>query len=111
MPLCDFTDISLAYGLSQFRDAVGEWFCHPAVQLLRRYDLENQTELCHTLRVYLECERSYVKTAKQLYIHRNSLLYRIQRIQELTCLDFSDPSTRLHLLMSYAVQDRKETAV
>ena len=70
----------------------------------------NETKM-HTLRVYLECERSYVKTAKQLYIHRNSLLYRIQRIQELTCLDFSDPSTRLHLLMSYAVQDRKETAV
>ena len=51
------------------------------------------------------CSTAAWETAKRLFIHRNSLLYRVQRIEELTALDLDDPATRLHLLLSYAVLD------
>ena len=38
----------------------------------------------HTLMIYLYENCNLVKTAKKLYIHRNSLIYRIKKIEEIT---------------------------
>ncbi|WP_182185695.1 PucR family transcriptional regulator [Pectinatus frisingensis] len=51
---------------------------------LKRYDKENHTVLMHTLMIYLYENCNLVKTAKKLYIHRNSLIYRIKKIEEIT---------------------------
>lgn len=77
---------------------------HPALKCLRSYDEKHHTQLYLTLETYLQAERSYVKTAAALFIHRNSLLYRIERISELTGLDLESPDLRLHLLMSYQIE-------
>jgi hypothetical protein len=41
------------------------------------------TELLHTLRVYLFLDQNVTEAAKTLYIHRNTLLYRIRHIEKL----------------------------
>ena len=74
---------------------------HPAVDTLRAYDRENNTELAPTLRCYLENEQNTQKTAQKLYIHRNSLMYRMDRIKELVCIDLSDPEERHRLMITY----------
>ncbi|MBS1881824.1 MAG: PucR family transcriptional regulator ligand-binding domain-containing protein [Actinobacteria bacterium] len=48
------------------------------------YDDESGSELVETLRVYLECNRSPKRTADQLFIHNQTVHYRIKRIEELT---------------------------
>lgn len=68
--------------------------------------LKNMTQRIHTslyetLREYLECERNYVRTAERLFIHRNTLLYRLKRINDLTNLDLDDADVRLHIQLSY----------
>lgn len=40
-------------------------------------------ELVHTLEKYLECNYSRTLTAQKLHIHRNTLNYRLQKINEL----------------------------
>jgi hypothetical protein len=40
-------------------------------------------DLLHTLRVYLSLDQNVTETARALYVHRNTLLYRIRRIEEL----------------------------
>lgn len=50
---------------------------------LLRYDREKGGELLHTLETYIESNFSRTKTAEQLHLHRNSLNYRLQRIEEL----------------------------
>lgn len=77
---------------------------HPALKCLRAYDEKHHTQLYLTLETYLQCERNYVKTAEALFIHRNSLLYRIERIRKLTGLNLEAPDIRLHLLMSYHIE-------
>lgn len=79
--------------------------CHPALTVLNEYDKVNNASLYYTLRVFLAMERSYTQAAKKLYIHRSTLLYRIERILELTSLDLDDPETRLYLQLSYSIRD------
>lgn len=68
---------------------------------LRDYDAENNTELYHTLEVYLQLERNVVQTSKALFIHRSTLFYRLARIQKIVEMDLENESERLYLALSY----------
>ena len=83
-------------------DALG-LFCHPALSLLSRYDHKNGTDLYHTLEQFLACNCSIKDTAQTMFIHRNSLTYRLERIRTLTQLDLEDSQTRFLLEMSYRI--------
>ena len=50
---------------------------------LLQYDREKGGELVRTLETYIECNYSRTLTAQKLHIHRNSLNYRLQKINEL----------------------------
>lgn len=54
---------------------------------LQEYDQAHSTALLHTLCVYLLQEQNLHATARQLFIHRNTLVYRLQRIRTLLQLD------------------------
>ncbi|PLS15282.1 hypothetical protein CVD28_23430 [Bacillus sp. M6-12] len=59
--------------------------------------LKNAEEIKKTLKVYLSNEGHLKNTASKLYIHPNSLKYRIQKIEEILNLDLGHPETRLNL--------------
>lgn len=107
--LCRFADAALPYAMTLLRERAGAWLPHPALGTLRAYDAENGTDFCHTFAEYLRCERSLSATAQALGVHRNTLLYRIGRIQELTGLDTDDAALRFHLLLSLALEENVET--
>ncbi|MBV7389747.1 PucR family transcriptional regulator [Enterococcus alishanensis] len=79
-------------------------FCHPAVQKLREYDYFHQTTFSLTLKTYLDQAGSLKMTAAKLFIHRNTLLYRMDRIKELLAIDLEDPNLRFHLMVSYKIE-------
>lgn len=54
---------------------------------LDEYDSENNSSLSQTLLTYLECGQNIAQTAKQLYIHRNTMIYRMEQIQSI--IDFN----------------------
>ena len=58
---------------------------------LLAYDRDHGTELVSTLQVFLACSGSWSKAAEAMFIHVNSLRYRIRRIQELTGRDRALP--------------------
>lgn len=69
-------------------------FIHPMLRRLLDYDRTHDTTMLHTLSVYLNRESNLHETAAALYIHRNTLVYRLQRIRELLQLDLDDPDIR-----------------
>lgn len=70
------------------------------VRALERYDAERDTDLLKTLEAYLDAGGSLVEAAESLYVHRNTLLQRIERIQELTGRDLRNPQQRLNLVVA-----------
>ena len=78
-------------------------YCHPALSILSRYDSDSDANLYHTLEAYLASGCSVKATAERLFIHRNSLDYRLARIRELTGLDLADSNVRFQLAMSYRI--------
>lgn len=78
-------------------------YCHPALAILSRYDHANGTDFYHTLESYLNCGCSVKDTAQRLFIHRNSLNYRLERIRHLTQVDLDNSKVRFLLEMSYRI--------
>lgn len=86
------------------RDPMFRWFArHPGISVLEAFDFANHTELVKTLKVYLFCERSIKRAAGQLYIHRNTVLYRMDQIKEKGLFNLDDDSERQYLLLSLLV--------
>lgn len=59
-----------------------------------------QVELKNTLKTYLEFNCDISKTAEALFIHRNTVLYRIKRCEELLGRSIDDPNFNLGLRLS-----------
>ena len=56
---------------------------------LAEYDRQNDSELLPTLRSFLACHGSWSACARTLYVHVNTVRYRIRRIEVLTGRDLS----------------------
>ena len=82
-------------------------FCHQKVQELADYDRVHNTELCATLQVYLEQTKSLVHTAEILFIHRNTVRYRINKCMELMGTQFNDGSEVFSYILSLRMLDYK----
>ena len=79
------------------------------VEPLLAHDRARRSDLVRTLRVYLAAGANASEAADRLFLHRNSLLYRLARIEELTGLDLKDPRARLALQLGLlAIEWRKE---
>src|SRR5680860_975436 len=48
------------------------------------YDEEKRSQLLGSLRVFLEENRSWQRAAARLYVHKQTLVYRIGRVEQLT---------------------------
>lgn len=79
-------------------------FCHPVLQVLRDYDRANNTELYVTLRAYLENNKNLRATAEALFIHRNTLIYRINRINQLIKLNLNSAGVVNALMDSFRIE-------
>jgi purine catabolism regulator len=64
------------------------------------YDEQKGIDLLGTLEIYLATQGNVSETARQLGLHRQSLLYRLQRIEELTGGDLSQAQHRFALELS-----------
>ena len=77
-----------------------ETLYHPAFHVLYQYDQENKTEYLMTLASYLQNKCSVSSTAAALYIHRNSLQYRIKKIEEILDFKIATSEEREKMLFS-----------
>nr|WP_295969787.1 helix-turn-helix domain-containing protein [uncultured Bacillus sp.] len=92
--------------LYQLKDTkMAEMFIQTHLAPLLHYSKEKKIDLSQTLRVYLEHNGSIKETAEELFIHRTSLLYRLEKIELLLNVDLSDSEQRFNLLMAFKLND------
>lgn len=63
-----------------------------------------QKEYGTTLRLYLENNKSLTRTAQQMFLHRNTIAYRVNRIIELLGVDLDDPNQFLAVYLACYAQ-------
>jgi len=80
-------------------------FMHPAIHQMLLPAFARYRKYLRTLLLYLENERQLTLTARQLYIHKNSLFYRIGMLAEELMLNLEDPDERLRILLSLKMVD------
>ncbi len=71
-----------------------------AVQRLKHYDDQHGTELCDTLLTWLANDRNTAATADKMFLHRNTLMNRIKRIEEVMDVDLNDMNVRLRVVLA-----------
>ena len=74
-----------------------ERFYSDTIAPLVAYDEQYGTELVHTLETFLANDGSMAATYKQLFTHRHTIRYRLERVKELTGLDVNSTDGRERL--------------
>jgi purine catabolism regulator len=69
------------------------------------YDAARSGEMLTTLDAYLRCERSWVKTAKSMGVHRQTVVYRIQRVEEITGRRITDTAAIAEFWLALRARD------
>jgi sugar diacid utilization regulator len=64
------------------------------------YDESRNAELVSTLSSYLEAGGNYDHSARALGVHRNTLRYRLKRIQEISGYDLGEPDVQFNLQLA-----------
>lgn len=83
-------------------------FCHPTVPRIIQYDLENKTEYGKTLYFYIINFKDSLQTAKNLHTHRNTILYRIDKIKEIFNIDIHDGTLLIRIYISFKILELKQ---
>lgn len=83
-------------------------FYKEILEPLVKYDKEKGTELIETLNKYFECAGNLKKISEEMYTHYNTVIYRIQRIKEITGIDFENYDDRLNFQISLKILEMHE---
>jgi len=74
---------------------------HPLISLLIEWDRANGTDYMNILDVYLSCDRNVSACSKELFIHRTTMYYYIDKIFSIIGdVDLDDAKLRFDLLLS-----------
>ncbi len=79
-------------------------FCDRTLGALTEYDLRQHADLIKTLEAFFTCHGNLSQTAEMLIVHRNTLLYRMNRINDIAAIDLNRPETRLALHLALTVR-------
>jgi DNA-binding PucR family transcriptional regulator len=69
-------------------------FYTETVEPLAAYDEQYETELVRTIEAYLENDGNVTPTAEQLFTHRHTIRYRLERVKELCGHDITSTEGR-----------------
>lgn len=75
-----------------------EGYCYDTLKPLIDFDNKKSTEYLKTLKVYLKNNCSLVKAAEELFIHRNTMVYRVDKLKEFLHTDFEDMYVKAELI-------------
>ncbi len=72
---------------------------------LVNYDMLNGTDFTDFLGVYFDCNSSVKETADRLFVHRNTVNYKLGKIQSILGCDLNDFYTKTELLIALKLKE------
>ena len=77
--------------------------CHPSLLRLIEYDNENNTDYTRSLYTFIIHSKNITESAKASNIHRNTMFYRLEKIESIMDIDINNSNTFLHLHLSFKI--------
>jgi purine catabolism regulator len=106
MKVLSYDDLGIYKILSQdFLTEELEDFYNKTLKVLVDYDKNKSTELVKTLKAYFKYNGNLSKMSQYLYTHYNTVLYRINRIEEITGMNLNNPNDRLNLEIALKIKE------
>ena len=78
---------------------------------LLEYDASQGSNLVQSLRVFLSCNRSWQRASAQMFVHKQTLVYRMRRVEELTQRKLDDTSAVAELWLALRALESAGTRV
>ncbi|PLS08513.1 PucR family transcriptional regulator [Neobacillus cucumis] len=75
-----------------------------ALEGFKETKIEEEQSLLETLLVYLETHCQISETAKRLFVHRNTVVYRIEKCEEILGKSLKDPETTLQIRLALRIK-------
>jgi DNA-binding PucR family transcriptional regulator len=72
---------------------------HPGIEAMLAYDLENKTNYADSVNAWLDAVGDIGLAAESLFIHANTLRYRLRRVKDLFNITLDNPDDRLAVWM------------
>ncbi|KMM38380.1 PucR family transcriptional regulator [Guptibacillus hwajinpoensis] len=88
----DFHIYRMIYQLAKSKEL--NEFMHDYLEPVLHYDQKNNSNLLNTLRVYMCCNGSKKETAERLFVVRQTLYHRLEKLEELLGSDFMNSPKR-----------------
>ncbi|NLN48916.1 MAG: hypothetical protein GX154_07530 [Clostridiales bacterium] len=79
-------------------------YCRDSIGNLMEYDKNNNEDLCGFLEVFLLNNGNVAQTSKDLYIHPNTLSYRLKKIAGILGKDINDSKIRFNLYFALMIK-------
>lgn len=96
--VCFFEDLGPFRFLYELRDSQDmQSFHREVIGTIRLYDNQHNTNLLETLECYFANDGNLKNTAAALHLHKNSVIYRLKKIEEITGFDLRNPNDRFNL--------------
>ncbi len=82
-----------------------EEFVHDTLGPLIRYDRESGTDYMNLLKRYLDQNGSVQKVAEELYVHRNTVNYQLNKVKKILCMDMDTMEKRFQIMLAFQIRE------
>ena len=104
IPVYSFDDYRLADMVANMSDDMDYYYyCYPPLQRVIERDAANDTNLAFTLYKYLENPGSPAEVCKELFIHKNTLYYRMDKIREIMQTDLKRADVIAQIQLTFQI--------
>lgn len=79
-------------------------FYEETFQCFSSIDEAEQKELTRTLNMYYDTQCQLVETSKRLFVHRNTVIYRLDKCEKLMGIKLKDPTESLRFRIAFAIE-------
>lgn len=109
--ICEYRQIGAYKLILNVRDRnVLDAYHDETLGALYHYDALHGTDLVKFLRVYLEEDGRTANIARRTFIHRNTVLYKMKKIESILNTDLNLPLVKTNLSIAYMIEDVRNQA-
>lgn len=98
-----FLTLIVAKSFNSSSDIFKNCFMIRSIHTLLEYDKQHGSNLFSTLKVFLQCNRKATESCDILHMHRNTVLYHIDRIEQMLHISLSDADVCLKLQLGIRI--------